>query len=94
MAERFLRAESSSRLVVVELFTSQGCSSCPAADAFLGELIEVCDDALGLEFHVDYWDNFGWKDCFSSAESTMRWHAYAKILGLTYVYTPQINWQI
>ena len=79
---------------MVELFTSQGCSSCPAADAFLGELIEMCDDVLGLEFHVDYWDNFGWKDCFSSAESTMRRHAYTKILGLTYVYTPQINWQI
>ena len=89
-AERAARADSGARLVVVELYTSQGCSSCPAADAFLGELIEMRDDILGLEFHVDYWDNLGWKDRFSSAESTARQRAYAKTLGLTYVYTPQM----
>jgi hypothetical protein len=90
VAERSLCAESSARLVVVELFTSQGCSSCPAAYAFLGELIEMRDDVLGLELHVDYWDNLGWKDRFSSAESTARQRACAKTLGLTYVYTPQM----
>ena len=89
-AERQARAESDAPLVVVELYTSQGCSSCPAADAFLGELIAMRDDILGLEFHVDYWDNLGWKDRFSSAESTARQRAYAKTLGLTYVYTPQM----
>ncbi len=89
-AAQTARAEQGAPLVVVELYTSQGCSSCPAADAFLGELIEMRDDILGLEFHVDYWDNLGWKDRFSSVESTNRQRAYAKSLGLTYVYTPQM----
>ncbi|MEE8172784.1 MAG: DUF1223 domain-containing protein, partial [Alphaproteobacteria bacterium] len=84
------RAETDEPLIVVELYTSQGCSSCPAADAFLGELLAMRDDVLGLEFHVDYWDNLGWKDIFSSAESTARQRAYAKSLGLAYVYTPQM----
>ena len=84
------RAEPGESLVVVELYTSQGCSSCPAADAFLGELLEMRSDVLGLEFHVDYWDNLGWKDLFSSAESTARQRAYAKRLGLSYVFTPQM----
>ncbi|MDP7641207.1 MAG: DUF1223 domain-containing protein, partial [Alphaproteobacteria bacterium] len=66
------RAEGGEQLVVVELYTSQGCSSCPAADAFLGELLAMRSDILGLEFHVDYWNNLGWKDSFSSAESTAR----------------------
>ena len=70
-AAQTARAEQGAPLVVVELYTSQGCSSCPAADAFLGELIEMRDDILGLEFHVDYWDNLGWKDRFSSVESTV-----------------------
>lgn len=84
------RAEPGESLVVVELYTSQGCSSCPAAEAFLGELLEMRSDVLGLEFHVDYWDNLGWKDLFSSAESTARQRAYAKRLGLSYVFTPQM----
>jgi len=63
-------AEPGESVVVVELYTSQGCSSCPAADAFLGELLEMRSDVLGHECHVDYWDNLGWKDLFSSAEST------------------------
>ena len=52
------------RLVVVELFTSQGCSSCPPADALLGELTSR-DDVLPLALHVDYWDYIGWKDKFA-----------------------------
>ncbi len=84
------RADSGKPLIVVELYTSQGCSSCPSADAFLGELLERRDDILGLEFHVDYWDNLGWKDLFSSPESTERQRAYARQLGLTYIFTPQM----
>ena len=84
------RAEPGEPLVVVELYTSQGCSSCPAADAFLGELLEMRSDVLGLEFHVDYWDNLGWKDLFSSADSTARQRAYASKLGLSYIFTPQM----
>jgi hypothetical protein len=77
------------RLTVVELFTSQGCSSCPPADAFLGELAKR-PDVLALSEHVDYWDYLGWKDPFASSENTQRQRAYARRLGLSYVYTPQV----
>lgn len=76
-------------VVVVELFTSQGCSSCPPADAFLGELAER-KGLLALSFHVDYWNYMGWKDPFSSAQMTHRQRTYAHRLGQRYVYTPQI----
>jgi hypothetical protein len=77
------------RVTVVELFTSQGCSSCPPADAFLGELAKR-PDVLALSEHVDYWDYLGWKDPFASRENTQRQRAYARRLGLGYVFTPQI----
>ncbi len=74
--------------VVVELFTSEGCSSCPPADAFLGELAKR-PDVLPLAFHVDYWDYLGWKDRFAAPEFTHRQRRYAKILASPMVYTPQ-----
>lgn len=77
------------RLTVVELFTSQGCSSCPPADALLGELAKR-PDVLALSEHVDYWDYLGWHDPFASHENTRRQRAYSRHLGLSYVYTPQI----
>ena len=76
--------------VVLELFTSQGCSSCPSADAYLGELAKTRDDVIALSFHVDYWDYIGWEDRFATAETTARQRAYARALGISYVYTPQI----
>ena len=76
-------------LTVVELFTSQGCSSCPPADAFLGELAKR-DDLLALSVHVDYWDYIGWKDPFASPLNTQRQRDYARKLRLRYVYTPQM----
>jgi hypothetical protein len=75
--------------VVVELFTSQGCLSCPPADAYLTQLSK--DPAiLALSMHVDYWNGLGWKDTFSSPEVTARQRSYARNLGAHYVYTPQM----
>ena len=75
--------------VVVELFTSQGCSSCPAADKFLGELAGR-GDVIALSFHVDYWNYMGWADPFSRADNSARQRAYKHAMGLRYVYTPQM----
>ena len=75
--------------VVVELFTSQGCSSCPPADAVLGELAGR-DDVIALALHVDYWDYIGWKDTFATPALTDRQHAYAFAAGARSVYTPQV----
>jgi hypothetical protein len=76
------------RLDVVELFTSQGCSSCPPADALLGEM-SARSDVLALSFNVDYWDYLGWKDTLASPAYTARQRAYAHARGDRAVYTPQ-----
>ena len=77
------------RPVVVELYTSQGCSSCPPADALAGELAQL-PGILPLSFHVDYWDYIGWKDPFATPENTKRQQQYARKLANRYVYTPQM----
>lgn len=77
------------QLTVVELFTSQGCNSCPPADRLMGELVQR-EDVLGLSFHVDYWDYIGWKDTFSLPESSIRQRNYVGRAGGRYAYTPQI----
>jgi hypothetical protein len=75
--------------VVVELFTSQGCDSCPPADVVLGELTKQAD-VLPLSFHITYWDRLGWPDTFGLQASTERQQAYARYLGLSGLYTPQM----
>jgi hypothetical protein len=73
---------------VVELFTSQGCNSCPPADAVLAELAER-GEVVALGFHVDYWDYLGWKDTLARPENTERQKLYGKAFGKREVYTPQ-----
>ena len=79
---------------VVELFTSEGCSSCPPADRVLSDLIEDYSHdgkaVFALSFHVDYWNYLGWKDPFSDAKYSQRQRAYGKALGRPRVYTPQM----
>ena len=77
------------RPVVVELFTSQGCSSCPPADAFLHKLAER-DDVIALALHVDYWDYIGWKDSFADPAYTARQRSYARAANRRMIYTPQM----
>ncbi|WP_170759315.1 DUF1223 domain-containing protein [Ruegeria lacuscaerulensis] len=75
--------------VVVELFTSQGCSSCPPADRIMHDLAKR-DDVIGLALHVDYWDYIGWKDEYADPDHTRRQRAYARQGGRSMIYTPQM----
>jgi hypothetical protein len=79
--------------VVVELFTSQGCSSCPPADVLVSELSHdaaLRGRVIPLTFHVDYWDRLGWRDPFSSSEWSRRQYTYAHALRVNSAYTPQM----
>jgi hypothetical protein len=84
-----LAADSSDPVAVVELFTSQGCSSCPPADKFLGTL-QNQPNVISLSFSVDYWDYLGWKDTLGSPENSRRQKEYAAYRGDGRVYTPQM----
>src|ERR1700687_2952781 len=95
------RAQASSKTpgtartpVVVELFTSEGCSSCPPADALLARLAEEQLagnlQLIALEEHVDYWNSLGWADPFSSRDWTSRQYVYSGVLGNVNPYTPQM----
>ena len=85
---------SAPRVVVVELFTSEGCSSCPPADALLKKLSEQSSvegvQIVALEEHVDYWNHLGWKDPYSAAEFSQRQSDYSQVFGTDGVYTPQM----
>ncbi len=82
-------AGAETRPVVVELFSSQGCSSCPPADALMQKL-GARDDVIALSLHVDYWDYIGWKDQFADPAYTKRQNDYAHAAGRKMVYTPQM----
>lgn len=82
-------AEEARRVVVLELFTSQGCSSCPPADEMVSEL-SGHPHVLPLALHVDYWDYIGWADSFARPEHTARQKAYARMAHQGSIYTPQI----
>lgn len=75
--------------VVVELYTSQGCSSCPPADKLMHDLA-ARDDVIALALHVDYWDYIGWKDEYANPAYTRRQQKYAHVAGRNMVYTPQM----
>lgn len=75
--------------VVVELYTSQGCSSCPPADEMMHELVKR-SDVIALALHVDYWDYIGWADSFADPEHTVRQQNYARVAGARSIYTPQM----
>jgi hypothetical protein len=82
-------ASAQQRPLVVELFTSEGCSSCPPAEAYIGQL-STRADVVALAFHVDYWDDLGWRDRFELAQSVERQNIYARNLHHLSVYTPQL----
>src|SRR5215510_2957097 len=86
-------ASSPRKAVVVELFTSEGCSSCPPADELLRHLPQDLAgrnvQVIPLGLHVDYWNSLGWRDRFSSADFTHRQQAYERSLGVDGPYTPQ-----
>jgi hypothetical protein len=82
-------ANAAERPVVVELFTSQGCSSCPPANAYLNEMSKGRRDVLALAFHVTYWDKLGWKDPFSLESATDRQAVYGRRFG-DGSYTPEM----
>jgi hypothetical protein len=84
-----VRAPATHSPIVVELFTSQGCSSCPPAEAFLTDLANR-EGVIALEFHIDYWDYIGWKDSFAKPEFTNRQKRYVETLKGRYAYTPQM----
>jgi hypothetical protein len=81
-------ANNDAPLGVVELFTSQGCSSCPPADELFADFA-ARKDLVALAYHVDYWDYLGWKDTLSSKKNTERQYGYMRAFGTRSVYTPQ-----
>jgi len=83
-------AAKNTGITVVELFTSEGCSSCPSADALAERISGEDSNVFVLAYHVDYWDRLGWKDPFSQLAFSQRQRTYAQQFALESVYTPQV----
>jgi hypothetical protein len=84
---------ATSRKQLIELYTSEGCSSCPPADSWLRALVPQlfsADEVVPLAFHVDYWDRLEWRDRFASPLYTSRQSAYSKVSGSSFMFTPQV----
>jgi hypothetical protein len=92
--EKPLQPIANQSFILLELFTSQGCSSCPSADKLVEKTLldaqKLGKKVFALSYHVDYWDRLGWKDPFSQAQFTQRQYEYAKWMNSANVYTPQI----
>ena len=92
--EKLLQPIDNQPFILLELFTSQGCSSCPSADKLVEKTLVDAQKSgkkvYALSYHVDYWDRLGWKDPFSQAQFTQRQYEYAKWMNNANVYTPQI----
>jgi hypothetical protein len=89
--EKIKNVRPATGFAVVELFTSEGCSSCPAADAILEKIVkEYKSNVYMLGFHMDYWNRLGWKDAFSNEDYTKRQRQYATQFNLNGIYTPQV----
>jgi hypothetical protein len=84
------KMEIKSKVALIELFTSEGCSSCPPADDLIGKTDSENKEVYVLSYHVDYWDRLGWKDPFSQAAFTKRQQEYAQQFDLQSTYTPQV----
>ena len=82
--------KSFNSFALLELFTSEGCSSCPPADRLLPQLASLDPNIIPLSFHVDYWNNLGWKDPFSNSEFSQRQQNYGHHFNLESIYTPQL----
>src|SRR5438477_11087997 len=82
--------ESFNSFALLELFTSEGCSSCPPADRLLPQLASLDPNIIPLSFHVDYWNNLGWNDPFSNSEFSQRQQNYGRHFNLESIYTPQL----
>jgi len=89
-AKRINQSGLPAGFVLVELFTSEGCSSCPPADEAVGKINTRDQPVYILSFHVDYWDYLGWKDPYSNAVYSDRQREYGNLFRLTSIYTPQI----
>jgi len=89
-ADKHHSKRSLQSFAILELFTSEGCSSCPPADRLLPQLASTDVHIIPLSFHVDYWDRYGWKDPFSNSSFTDRQREYAKKFMLESIYTPQL----